>query len=124
VVTAPVGWGWVWGVWAGPGLVWIRCGVFATNLQEQIKSIIIITVVGEPFAGGRQSVFLRSQLLLVRWVDAWGRCRPVVCVGVIQNCFGEAGVKTLGLEGGVGKVQNMGLNLSSNTISPYLRLKR
>jgi hypothetical protein len=28
--------------------------------------------VGGPFAGVLQSVFLRSPLLLVRWVDAWG----------------------------------------------------
>jgi hypothetical protein len=32
-VTAAVGWGWVWRVWSeGPGLVWIRCGVFAAEL--------------------------------------------------------------------------------------------
>jgi hypothetical protein len=23
-----VGWGRVWGVWSGPGLVWMRCVVF------------------------------------------------------------------------------------------------
>jgi hypothetical protein len=28
--------------------------------------------VGGPFAGGRPSVFQRSQSLLVRWDDAWG----------------------------------------------------
>ena len=28
--------------------------------------------VGGPFAGGRSSVFYRSQSLLVRWGDAWG----------------------------------------------------
>jgi hypothetical protein len=27
-----VGWVWVWGVWAGPGLVWMGCGIFAAVL--------------------------------------------------------------------------------------------
>ena len=31
VVAAAVGWGGVWGVWAGPGLVWMRFGVFAAS---------------------------------------------------------------------------------------------
>jgi len=28
-VAAAVGWGGAWGVWAGPGLVWMSGGVFA-----------------------------------------------------------------------------------------------
>ena len=28
-VAAAAGWGGAWGVWSGPGLVWMRCGVFA-----------------------------------------------------------------------------------------------
>jgi hypothetical protein len=51
----------VWGVWVGPGLVWMGCVVFAATL-----------LWGGPFTGGRPSVFQRSPSLLVRWVDAWG----------------------------------------------------
>jgi hypothetical protein len=32
VVVAAVGWVGVWGFWAGPGLVWMGCGVFAAAL--------------------------------------------------------------------------------------------
>jgi len=32
VVMAPVGWVGVWGFWAGPGLVWMGCGIFAAEL--------------------------------------------------------------------------------------------
>jgi hypothetical protein len=32
VVAAAVGWVGVWGFWAGPGLVWMGCGVFAAAL--------------------------------------------------------------------------------------------
>jgi hypothetical protein len=32
LVAAAVGWVRVWGVWAGPGLVWIGCVVFAAAL--------------------------------------------------------------------------------------------
>jgi hypothetical protein len=32
VLLAAVGWFWVWGVWAGPGLVWMGCVVFAAAL--------------------------------------------------------------------------------------------
>jgi hypothetical protein len=34
------GWVWVWGVWAGPGLVWMGCVAFATSLATyNIKGI-------------------------------------------------------------------------------------
>ena len=32
MVVAAVGWVGVWGFWAGPGLVWMGCGVFAVVL--------------------------------------------------------------------------------------------
>jgi hypothetical protein len=32
VVASAVGWVGVWGFWAGPGLVWMGCGVFAAVL--------------------------------------------------------------------------------------------
>ena len=32
LVAAAVGWVGVWGFWAGPGLVWMGCGVFAAEL--------------------------------------------------------------------------------------------
>ncbi len=32
VVAVTVGWVGVWGVWAGPGLVWMGCVVFAVVL--------------------------------------------------------------------------------------------
>jgi len=32
VVATAVGWGGVWGVWSGPGLVWMRCCIFAVLL--------------------------------------------------------------------------------------------
>jgi hypothetical protein len=32
VVSAVVGSVWVWGVWVGPGLVWMGCVVFAVEL--------------------------------------------------------------------------------------------
>ncbi len=50
----------VWGFWTGPGLVWMGCRLCCG------------VSVGGPFADGRPSVFQSSQLLLVRWVDAWG----------------------------------------------------
>ena len=60
VVAAVVGWVGVWGVWAGPGLVWMGCGIFAAALLWG----------GRLLAAGHQSS--RSQSLLVRWGDAWG----------------------------------------------------
>jgi hypothetical protein len=58
VVEEAVGSVGVWGVWVGPGMVWMGCVVFAVELLW----------------GGYllMSVFQPSQLLLVRWVNAWG----------------------------------------------------
>jgi hypothetical protein len=48
------------------GLGWPRAGV------DGLWHLCCGVFVGGPFAGGRPSVFQHSQLLLVRWGDAWG----------------------------------------------------
>ena len=61
MVAAAVGWVGVWGFWADPGLVWMGCVVFAA----------VLLCGGRLLAAG-PSVFQRSQLLWVRWGNAWG----------------------------------------------------
>ncbi len=40
--------------------------------MDGLCRLCCVVAVGGPFAGGRPSVFHRSQSLLVRWGDAWG----------------------------------------------------
>ena len=43
MVEEAVGWVWAWGFWAGPGLVWMGCVVFAAVLLwgGSLQSVIV-----------------------------------------------------------------------------------
>ena len=74
-----VGWVGVWGVWKGPGLVWMVCGVFAVALLW----------------GGRLLVACHQSSVFVGEV---GRCvgvlwRADVCVGVLRTGPVATGVR-------------------------------
>ena len=72
---------------------------------------LLLRCCGGPFAGGRPSVFQRSQSLLVRWVDVWGcgvlrfwarssRTNPEDGSGhegsrLTGTCIGERGTRSL-----------------------------
>ncbi len=82
MVLAAVGSVWVWGVWTGPGLVWMICVVFAVVLlwgavcwRPAISLPAQSVVVGEV-----------GLCVGVRW-------RADVCVGVLQTGPVAAGVR-------------------------------
>ena len=76
VVSAAAGWGRAWGVWAGPGLVWMHSVVFACGCS--------LLVAGNLSSIAAQSVVVGDD------DDAVGCCvgvrwRAVGCVGVLQT---------------------------------------
>ena len=84
---------WVWGIWEGPGLVWMGCVVFAVVLQwggrlleaghQSSRQSVIVGEVGQCVGvRWRADVDVGSQANLpgkrqsrtigMRWVAAWG----------------------------------------------------
>jgi hypothetical protein len=69
--------------WGVGGLGGPRAGV------DGLWHLCCSIAVAGPFAGGRPSVFQRSQSLLVRWVDAWG------CGGGLVAAWASSGLGQL-----------------------------
>ncbi len=56
-VDVNAGWVWEWGIWSGPGLVWMCSGVSATHLFRGVSATHLFRGQFGQFAGGRTSVF-------------------------------------------------------------------